>query len=161
MLATRTMQANGIDIKLDCRIADLDRKAQAVTTDTGETLSYDKLILATGSYPFVPPIKGHDSKGIFVYRTDEDLDLISGVGQGQKTGVIIGGGLLGLEGANALRLMGVETHVVEFAPHLMAVQLDEPAAALLKRQVEDLGVHVHCSRTPPSLSPTTPARSPS
>ena len=147
MLATPDQyEANGIDIKLDCRIADLDRKAQTVTTDTGETLSYDKLILATGSYPFVPPIKGHDSKGIFVYRTIEDLDLISGWAKGKKTGVIIGGGLLGLEGANALRLMGVETHVVEFAPHLMAVQLDEPAAALLKRRVEDLGVHVHCSK---------------
>jgi nitrite reductase (NADH) large subunit len=87
---------------------------------------WDKLVLATGSYPFVP-VPGHDLEGCFVYRTLDDLDRIAACASSAKRGVVIGGGLLGLEAANALRQLGLETHVVEFAPNLMAVQLDNRA----------------------------------
>jgi nitrite reductase (NADH) large subunit len=88
-------------------------------------LAYDKLVLATGSYPFVPPVPGRDRPHCFVYRTIEDLEAMQAAGQARARGVVIGGGLLGLECAKALRDMGLETHVVEFAPRLMAVQVDE------------------------------------
>ncbi|MFX7792816.1 FAD-dependent oxidoreductase, partial [Acinetobacter baumannii] len=83
-----------------------------------ETLSYDKLVLATGSYPFVPTVAGNQRKDCFVYRTIEDLEAMLECGSRSKSGVVIGGGLLGLECAKALRDLKLETHVVEFAPRL-------------------------------------------
>ena len=85
-------------------------------------------MLATGAAPFVPPVPGHDLDGCFVYRTIEDLEAIRDAAlrrQEAKVGAVIGGGLLGLEAANALHQLGVETHVVELAPRLMAVQIDD------------------------------------
>src|SRR5580698_1047577 len=106
-------------LKLDAKAESIDRIARTVTVSTGETLAYDKLIIATGSYPFVPPLPGRDRPDCFVYRTIEDLEAMQGCGARSKTGTVIGGGLLGLECAKALRDMGLETHVVEFAPRLM------------------------------------------
>lgn len=94
-----------------------------MTTSFGDVIRYDKLVLATGSYAFVPPISGNDRENCFVYRTIEDLDAIRAASLKSKSGVVIGGGLLGLEAAKALRDLNLETHVVEFAPRLMAVQL--------------------------------------
>src|SRR5207302_5825175 len=105
--------------------------------------SYDALVLATGSVPFVPPVLGRERPGCFVYRTIEDLVSIRGWASSARTGVVVGGGLLGLEAANALRSLGLVTHVVECAPRLMAMQLDELGGALLRRKIEALGVHVH------------------
>jgi nitrite reductase (NADH) large subunit len=120
----------------------IDRTARAVVTDAG-TYEYDALVLATGSYPFVPPIDGKDRPGVFVYRTLEDLTAIRSYADGKRVGAVIGGGLLGLEAANALRLLGLPTHVVEFAPRLMPMQVDEAGGAMLRRYVEELGVTVH------------------
>ena len=103
------------------------------------TIRYDKLVLATGSYPFVPPVPGHDRAQCLVYRTIEDLEAIAAAAKTGKVGVVVGGGLLGLEAAKALKDLGLETHVVEFAPRLMAVQLDEAGGAMLRRKIEDLG----------------------
>jgi nitrite reductase (NADH) large subunit len=103
-------------------------------------------VLATGSYPFVPPIPGRDRRGCFVYRSIEDLEVISAAARRARVGTVIGGGLLGLEAAKALTDVGLETHVVEFAPRLMAVQLDDPGGRLLRRKIEALGVHVHTSK---------------
>lgn len=127
------------------QISEINRSEKVVTTAKGERYGYDKLILATGSYPFVPPIPGFDRESCLVYRTLEDLDQIHDFSNGSKTGVVIGGGLLGLEAANALKQLGLETHVVEFAPRLMPVQLDDEAGATLKQRIEDLGVQVHTS----------------
>ncbi|HET8868922.1 MAG TPA: nitrite reductase large subunit NirB, partial [Aquabacterium sp.] len=113
----------------------------------GEQLPYDKLVLATGSVPFVPPIPGRDRSNCFVYRTIEDLDAMKAAGAKAKNGVVVGGGLLGLECAKALRDMGLETHVVEFAPRLMAVQVDEGGGRVLRNKIEALGVHVHTSHS--------------
>jgi nitrite reductase (NADH) large subunit len=110
-------------------------------------IHYDKLVLATGSSPFVPPIKGRETNGTFVYRTLEDLDAIRAYAQDSKTGVVLGGGLLGLECANALKLLGLQTHVVEFAPRLMSVQIDDAGGALLRKKIEALGVQVHTGKS--------------
>ena len=89
---------------------------------------------------------GHDREQCLVYRTIEDLEAISGAAKKSKIGTVVGGGLLGLEAAKALKDLGLETHVVEFAPRLMAVQLDEGGGAMLKKKIEDLGVTVHTSK---------------
>lgn len=139
-------QALKVDYHLDSKVTEVDTSAQTVTTQNGIKLAYDKLILATGSYPFVPPIPGHDQEHCLVYRTIEDLEAIQASAEQSKVGVVVGGGLLGLEAANALKQAGLETHVVEFAPQLMAVQLDNGGGGLLKDMIQDLGVNVHTSK---------------
>ena len=124
---------------------ELDLAGKVVKTSS-HTVPYDILVLATGSYPFVPPIKGKDLEGVYVYRTLEDLDKIRARAKHSKSGVVVGGGLLGLEGAGALQKLGLETHVVEFAPRLMPVQLDEAGGKLLKRKIEATGVSVHLGK---------------
>ncbi len=124
----------------------INREAKTVTTEGGREFSYDKLVLATGSYPFVPPIPGHDQEGCLAYRTIDDLGEIEAWGKKSTKGVVVGGGLLGLECANALRNQGLEAHVVEFAPGLMNVQVDPGGSNMLKRKISDLGVHVHTSK---------------
>jgi len=133
-------------LKLNTRAVSIDRAGKTVTLASGETLAYDKLVLATGSYPFVPPLPGKDRADCFVYRTLEDLAAMKACGAGAKTGVVIGGGLLGLECAKALVDLGLKTHVVEFAPRLMAVQVDEGGGRVLRRRIEELGVSVHTGK---------------
>ncbi|HYN94464.1 MAG TPA: nitrite reductase large subunit NirB [Pilimelia sp.] len=133
---------DGVDLRLGEPARVIDRDRRVVTTDAGE-YPYDALVLATGSYPFVPPVDGRDARGVFVYRTLDDLERIRAHAQNARTGVVIGGGLLGLEAANALRLLGLGTHVVEFAPRLMPLQVDEAGGAMLRRYVEELGVKTH------------------
>lgn len=135
-----------IAIHLNTRAAAIDKVAKTVTTAAGETIAYDKLVLATGSFPFVPPVPGHDREHCLVYRTIEDLEAIKAGAAESKVGVVVGGGLLGLEAAKALRDLGLETHVVEFAPRLMAVQLDDGGAKVLRRKIESLGVKVHTEK---------------
>jgi len=133
----------GIELRLNCRVAHLDPAQRQLTDQHGVTWAYDTLILATGSYPFVPDIEGGDRDGCFVYRTIDDLEHLQASAGQARRGVVVGGGLLGLEAANALRQLGLDTHVVEFAPRLMPVQLDELGAAMLRRKIEALGVSVH------------------
>jgi nitrite reductase (NADH) large subunit len=121
----------------------LDPEARTVLLGTGEVLAYDELVLATGAAPFVPPVPGRDLPGCFVYRTIEDLEAIREAAATATVGAVIGGGLLGLEAANALAQLGLETHVVEMAPRLMAVQVDAAGGATLARHVEKLGLTVH------------------
>ncbi len=127
------------------KVVAIDRTTMTVTTDANTTYAYDHLVLATGSYPFVPPIAGKDLDGCFVYRTIEDLEGMRARAavEGVTTGVVVGGGLLGLEAANALRLLGLETHVVEFAPRLMPLQVCEGGGAALRARIEELDVRVH------------------
>ncbi|WP_425435218.1 nitrite reductase large subunit NirB [Marinobacter lutaoensis] len=145
-------ERHGIHLHLGEPVTAIDRSARTVTTPEGE-YSYDRLVLATGSYPFVPPIQGRDQPGCFLYRTLADLDAIRAAASGARRGVVIGGGLLGLEAANALRSLGLEAHVVEFAPRLMPVQLDAEGGALLRRSIEALGVRVHTEKTTTAIQP--------
>ncbi|MDE0853799.1 MAG: nitrite reductase large subunit NirB [Nevskia sp.] len=133
-------------LRLNAKAVQIDRVARTVTTSAGETLAYDKLVLATGSYPFVPPLPGKDRPACLVYRTIEDLEAIAAAGRESKVGVVVGGGLLGLEAAKALKDMGLATHVVEFAPRLMAVQVDDGGGRILRRKIEQLGVTVHTGK---------------
>jgi nitrite reductase (NADH) large subunit len=139
-------QENGIQIYIGDRVVEINRQEKTVTSANGVTVSYDKIVLATGSYPFVPPIKGNDSPGTFVYRTIEDLEAMSAYAKNCQVGVVVGGGLLGLEAANALKNLGLKTHVVEFAPRLMPVQIDDAGGSILKNQIEELGISVHTSK---------------
>jgi nitrite reductase (NADH) large subunit len=137
---------NGIDLHSGDAVASIDRAGKRVITQSGAEYEYDILILATGSSAFVPPIPGKDRPGVFVYRTIEDLVAISEAGRNSTRGVVIGGGLLGLEAAKALKDLGLTTHVVEFAPRLMAVQVDEGGGGLLRSRIEALGVAVHTGK---------------
>jgi len=136
----------GVDAHFGDAVASIDRDNKTVTTDSGKQYAYDKLVLATGSYPFVPPVKGNDLEPCLVYRTIDDLGKIQAQAKDRKIGVVVGGGLLGLECANAVKNLGLETHVVEFAPGLMGVQLDNGGSAMLRRKIEALGVQVHTSK---------------
>jgi nitrite reductase (NADH) large subunit len=132
-----------VDVRLGDPIVAVDRDAQRVVAASGDAVHYDALVLATGSSPFVPPIPGNDLPGCFVYRTLDDLEEIRDAAVGARVGAVVGGGLLGLEAARALHALGLETHVVEFAPRLMPVQLDADGGAVLRDHIEALGVHVH------------------
>ncbi|WP_327041979.1 nitrite reductase large subunit NirB [Micromonospora ureilytica] len=133
---------DGVRLRLGEPATAVDRDRQVVTTAVGE-YRYDALVLATGSYAFVPPVAGTELPGVFVYRTLDDLAAIREYARGRRVGAVIGGGLLGLEAANALRLLGLSTDVVEFAPRLMPVQVDQAGGAMLRRYVDDLGVRTH------------------
>ena len=134
---------NGIELYSGDPVSAIDRANKRVTTKSGAEYEYDILILATGSSPFVPPIPGRDRPGVFVYRTIEDLEAITEAGKDSTRGVVIGGGLLGLEAAKALKDLGLATNVVEFAPRLMAARCS-------------------CRRIPPGWSAIScPARRPS
>ena len=137
---------HGITLRLNDRALAIDRARQVVQSSRGDEVPYDALVLATGSYPFVPPVPGKRRPGCYVYRTLKDLDVIRAASKEAKVGTVIGGGLLGLEAAKALKDLGLTTHVVEFAPRLMSVQLDDFGARLLRKKIEALGVTVHPSK---------------
>lgn len=147
----------GLSLWLGAPVLRIDRHARQVVTAEGSH-GYDKLVLATGSYPFVPPIAGAEGASRLVYRTLDDLDQIRAAADGARRGVVVGGGLLGLEAANALKSLGLEAHVVEFAPRLMPVQLDEAGGAALKARIEALGVGVHLSRATQEIKQGTQYR---
>ncbi|MFJ5552938.1 nitrite reductase large subunit NirB [Streptomyces sp. NPDC093225] len=137
------MAEHGIELHLGDPATAVDRTARTVTARSGRVFGYDALVLATGSYPFVPPVPGKDAEGCFVYRTIEDLLAIEAYAEGRTTGAVVGGGLLGLEAAGALQGLGLDTHIVEFAPRLMPVQVDDGGGAALLRTIEGMGLSVH------------------
>ena len=151
-------ESNNITLHLNAKAENIDLASKLVKSSRGHELSYDKLVLATGSYPFVPPVPGHNREHCLVYRTIEDLEAITEAGKTSKIGVVIGGGLLGLEAAKALKDLGVETHVVEFAPRLMAVQLDDAGGLVLRKKIEELGVKVHTSKNTREIVDGTTAK---
>ena len=132
-----------VRLELDAPVTAVDREDRTVTWGSGQVTAYDVLVLATGAAPFVPPVPGRERAGCFVYRTIEDLEAIREASREARAGIVIGGGLLGLEAANALVQLGLDTHVVEMAPRLMPVQLDDAGGTTLVRHVERLGVTAH------------------
>ena len=133
----------GVTTRLGDPVVAIDREARRVRTASGHAEPYDVLVLATGSRPFVPPVPGRDLPGCHVYRTIDDLDAIRERAGHVTSGVVVGGGLLGLEAADALRGLGLATHVVEVAGRLMPRQVDEGGGAVLRRHIEALGLSVH------------------
>ncbi len=139
-------QEHGIELHLGDRANKIDRRRRLITSDKGAKLHYDIVVLATGSYPFVPPVEGIHKAGVFVYRTIEDLEKIIEYGRHAKSCAVIGGGLLGLEAAKAAYDLGLQTHVVEFAPRLMPRQVDDAGSRILARKIESLGVQIHLNK---------------
>lgn len=137
-----------ITLHLGDPVQQIDRTLKTVHSYKGITETYDYLVLATGSAAFVPPIPGVDKKGVFIYRTIEDLEMMRDYAPKAKTGAVIGGGLLGLEAAKALLDLGLQkTHVIEFAPRLMPRQIDDAGSNLLKNKLETLGLEIHTSKS--------------
>ncbi|MCQ4211390.1 nitrite reductase large subunit NirB [Streptomyces longispororuber] len=135
---------HGIELYVGDPAVVVDRDARVVHARSGLKVAYDTLVLATGSYPFVPPVPGKDATGCFVYRTIEDLYAIEDYAKNNATvGAVVGGGLLGLEAAGALQGLGLATHIVEFAPRLMPVQVDEGGGAALLKTISDMKIDVH------------------
>ncbi|ORM81836.1 nitrite reductase large subunit [Pantoea deleyi] len=135
-----------VSLLLGERAITINRDEKLIHSSTGRAVHYDTLIFATGSYPWIPPINGAEGSDCFVYRTIEDLNAIEACSRRCKRGAVIGGGLLGLEAAGALKNLGIETHVIEFAPVLMAEQLDQQGGELLRRKIEQMGVRVHIGK---------------
>jgi nitrite reductase (NADH) large subunit len=143
---------NGIELHLGDPVIEIDSKNNEVKSHKGLKISYDYLVLATGSSPFIPNIKGIELDGVFVYRTLEDLDLIKNYAKKCKTGVVLGGGLLGLEAAKALFDLKIQNiHVVEFANRLMPRQIDGQASEILQGLLKNLGINTHLSKNTVAL----------
>lgn len=131
-----------IDLRLGVRVIDVDARAKTVRGDDSSVTAFDKLLLATGSTPFIPPIEGADKGGVFTFRTlDDTRELIEIARSGCKA-VVIGGGLLGLEAARGLQVRGCEVTVVHLVDTLMNAQLDSAGGSYLKERMERLGVRV-------------------
>ncbi|WP_430908348.1 nitrite reductase large subunit NirB [Maribacter sp. 2-571] len=141
-------EEHGIHLHINEQVTEINRKDKTLGTSKGDRYTYDTLVMATGSVPFVPPIRGVEKKGVFVYRTIEDLEETLAYAETVKGGkaAILGGGLLGLEAAKAVMDMGLEPHVVEFAPKLMPRQLDTRSSKVLQVKLESMGIHVHLSK---------------
>ena len=151
-------KAVGIAAHFGDAVVRIERESKEVVTALGRRFPYDKLVLATGSYPFVPPVPGADLPHCLTYRTIDDLGAIRASAMKGKVGVVVGGGLLGLECANALKNLGLQTHVVEFAPGLMGVQLDGGGSTMLRAMIEELGVQVHTSKATQKIVPGSERR---
>ncbi|MDB5306658.1 MAG: nitrite reductase large subunit [Gemmataceae bacterium] len=132
-------EENGVTLHAGKRVTRIDRDRRVVSAD-GVEEPYDVLVVATGSKPFVPPIPGTSLHGVFVFRTIDDCRNIAGYAKDCKTAVVIGGGLLGLEAAKGLMTHNVEVTVVEMAPWLMSVQLDEAGGKVLRQTIEAMGI---------------------
>lgn len=128
------------------RVVRIDRTARVVESAKGKRVAYDRLVFATGSRAFVPPLPGVDLPNVFVYRTIEDLDAILACAKRSDSAAVLGGGLLGLEAARALHDKGLLTHVVEAGTSLMGRQLDATGGAFLRKEIERLGVRVHTGK---------------
>jgi nitrite reductase (NADH) large subunit len=144
-------EENNIILNTSELVVGLDKVNKSITTHLGNTLTYDYLVLATGSSAFVPPIKGSAKEGVFVYRTIEDLDAMMAYAKkikknGASEAAVLGGGLLGLEAANAVLGMGLNAHIVEFAPKLMPRQLDQQASDMLQSKIEELNIGIHLNK---------------
>ena len=133
---------HGVELRTGERVVSIDVETGTVHSESGLSWTADHVVIATGSAPFVPPLPGREKKGFFAYRTVDDVEAIQAWGAGCSRGIVIGGGLLGLEAAKALVDLGLHVTVVEFASRLMARQLDEAASLLLLKSIRAMGVEV-------------------
>lgn len=138
---------NSVELFTSELVTEIDRNGRTIKTHTGKVDRYDYLVLATGSSAFVPTVEGVERHGVFVYRTIEDLNQIINYSKKSKKAAVLGGGLLGLEAAKALLDLGLETHVVEFAPRLMPRQIDDTGSAVLAHKLSQLGITIHTGKS--------------
>ncbi|CEJ84291.1 Nitrite reductase (NAD(P)H) [Hyphomicrobium sp. GJ21] len=135
---------NGITLYKGHKIVAIDRTAKTVTSDHGVVENYDKLVIATGSVPFILPVPGNNLPGVLSYRDLDDVNAMLLAAQSRAKAVVIGGGLLGLEAAAGLEAQGTDVTVLHLMPTLMERQLDPAAGYLLQRAIEDRGIKVIC-----------------
>ncbi|MEP3275823.1 MAG: nitrite reductase large subunit NirB [Stappiaceae bacterium] len=135
-------EEHGVTLHKMARVSAVDRAAKTVKAENGVTASYDKLVIATGSNPFIIPIPGHDLDGVLTYRDLDDVESMIEVAAGKGHAVVIGGGLLGLEAAAGLKAQGMSVTVLHLMPTLMERQLDPAAGYLLEKAVEEMGITV-------------------
>ena len=121
-------------------MVEVDRVKRIVRAEDGTEAEYDRLLMCTGSNPFILPVPGKDLKGVIAYRDIADTDTMIEAAKTHKNAVVIGGGLLGLEAANGLMLRGMNVTVVHVMPWLMERQLDDVAGKLLQKSLEDRGL---------------------
>jgi nitrite reductase (NADH) large subunit len=138
---------NRLDLHLETEVTRIDPDRKVVETRKGETYQYDKLLLATGSNSFVPPIKGSDAEGVYTLKNFDDARTIKGRARDSRKVGLIGGGLLGLEAGNGLRKAGLKVTVVEFFPRLLPRQMDVAGAAILQKQLEEMGFTFYLGAT--------------
>jgi len=131
---------NGITLHTDSTITSINRSSKAVVDDKGNSYNYDKLLIATGSYPFILPIEGHDLDGVIGFRDIADVDQMIDAAKNHKNAVVIGGGLLGLEAANGLMKQGMNVTVVHLLADLMEMQLDSTASQMLLTSLRERGM---------------------
>ncbi|MDM9651589.1 nitrite reductase large subunit NirB [Pseudomonas wenzhouensis] len=131
---------NGIKLLLGRKVVKIDRKKRLVIADDGSEAEYDRLLIATGSNPFILPIPGKDLQGVIGYRDIADTQTMMDTAKTHKHAVVIGGGLLGLEAANGLKLRGMDVTVVHLGDWLLERQLDRTAGELLQKSLEDRGL---------------------
>ncbi len=134
---------NRITLHAGVRASGILRKAKHVIGNNGRTEPYDKLIIATGSRPFLPPIEGLGKQGVFAFRTIDDCARITAYAGNCRSAAVIGGGLLGLEAARGLQNFGLDVHVIHISDHLMSAQLDREGGNVLKASIESMGIRVH------------------
>lgn len=135
-------EERGIAVHLGAEVVGLDPRGKQIALADGREVPYDRLLLATGGRPFIPAIKGVDKRGVFTLRTIEDALAIKRWAEGAKRAVVVGGGLLGLETARALKVLGLEVIVLETEPYLLPRQLDAEGGALLKGLIGAMGIDV-------------------
>ncbi|MES2994270.1 MAG: nitrite reductase large subunit NirB [Pseudomonadota bacterium] len=131
---------HGITLHLGKKVVDVNRSRRIVIADDGTEAPYDRLLIATGSTPFIPPLPGKDLKGVIAYRDIKDTNEMIDTAKTHKHAVVVGGGLLGLEAANGLMLRGMSVTVVHLAPWLMERQLDDVAGRMLQKSLEARGL---------------------
>ena len=134
-----------IEVFLNRKVKAIDPDNSRIFLENGEGVSYDKLLLANGSQPSIPPIEGINQEGVYALRTVQDLQNLQGYLKDCKEVAVIGGGLLGLEAAWSLKERGLKVHVLEFFPYLLPRQLDKELAIYVKERLETQGLNIHVS----------------
>ena len=133
---------HGVMLYKGHKVVEIDREAKTVRSEHGEVAAYDKLVIATGSAPFIIPVPGHKLPGVLTYRDLDDVDAMLLAAQARGKAVVIGGGLLGLEAAAGLKERGMDVTVIHLMPSLMERQLDPAAGYLLEQELESRGIKV-------------------
>ena len=140
-------EQNNVEVKLSTRVSSIDTEAKSITTDSGEEIAYSKLLLATGGVPFMPPIKGIEGAGVYNFTTLNHAHQLLGLSKGIHRVVVIGGGLIGLKAAEALRYNGLSTAIVELGSRVLSAAFDDTAGNIVADKLHDEGIAIRCSTT--------------
>ncbi len=133
-------KSNNIDIMLKCSVVSLDTDKKIIHLDSSDKIKYDRLIIATGSYSFIPPVKGREKNGVYAIRSLDDVNNLNKYIKDKKRGIVVGGGLLGLEAAWSLKQAGYDINVIEFFPRLLPKQSDEEGSKIIENIIENSGI---------------------